>query len=194
MTKVKPRERILDTAAKLFVRDGFHATGIDTIVAEAEVAKMTLYKHFESKDTLILEVLRRGDEQWRARFESTVEKMAKTPEKKLLALFDALQDWFEDEDFYGCTFINASAEYSAQKEDNKVLDVAEEHNNLVGEYIHSLAAKAKIKDPAKLTKQISILMEGAIVCAVIHGQAEVAQEAKEAAKVLIQEQLNHKAI
>jgi len=189
MIKVKPRERILETAAKLFVRDGFHATGIDTIVAEAEVAKMTLYKHFESKETLILEVLRRGDEQWRTRFESTVEKMAKTPEKRLLALFDALQDWFEDEDFYGCTFINASAEYSVHKDDNKVLDVAGEHNRLVSEYVYDLALEAKVNDPQKLSNHISLLIEGAIVSAMIKGQANVAQEAKEAAKILIQEQL-----
>lgn len=189
MVKVKPKERILDAAAKLFVRDGFHATGIDTIVTEADVAKMTLYKHFESKDALIVEVLRRGDEKWRARFEAKVEQLAQTPEQRLLAVFDALQDWFEEDDFYGCTFINASAEYSMQRDNNKVLQVAEDHSNRVGEFIYGLAVAANAKDPKQLATHLGLLMEGAIVKAVTSGQPEVAQKAKEAAKVLIHEQL-----
>lgn len=189
MVKVKPKERILDAAAKLFVRDGFHATGIDTIVTEADVAKMTLYKHFESKDALIVEVLRRGDEKWRARFEAKVEQLAQTPEQRLLAVFDALQDWFEEDDFYGCTFINASAEYSMQRDNNKVLQVAEDHSNRVGEFIYGLAVAANAKDPKQLATHLGLLVEGAIVKAVTSGQPEVAQKAKEAAKVLIHEQL-----
>lgn len=189
MVKVKPRERILDSASKLFVRDGFHATGIDTIVAEADVAKMTLYKHFESKEALIIEVLRRGDEKWRARFEATVKKLAKTPEKRLLALFDALGDWFEDDDFYGCTFINASAEYSVRRDNNKVLQAAEDHSNRVGEYIYGLAVAANAKDPKQLASHLGLLIEGAIVKAVTSGQPEVAQKAKEAAKILTDDQL-----
>ncbi|MDJ0935396.1 MAG: helix-turn-helix domain-containing protein, partial [Kiloniellales bacterium] len=105
------RDHLVDTAAKLFARHGFHATGIDRILAEAGVAKMTLYKHFRSKDELILAALRRRDEEFRNWFRRRVEARADAPRARLLAVFDVLAEWFEQPDFAGCTFVAAAAEF-----------------------------------------------------------------------------------
>ncbi len=112
---VSRRDHLVDTALEMFCRDGFHATGIDKILAQAGVAKMTLYNHFRSKDELILAVLRRRDERFRRAFVRAVERRASAPRDRLLAIFDALGEWFCRNDFTGCTFINASAEYTAQE-------------------------------------------------------------------------------
>jgi AcrR family transcriptional regulator len=182
---LKPKERILKTATDLFLRDGYHATGIDTIVAEAGVAKMTLYKHFKSKEELIIEVLKARDESWRAWFTSTVERLADTPQDRLLAMFDALQDWFDDDDFHGCAFINAAAEFSNQRENNAVLSVAVGHTQAIADYVRDLAVQAKVKDADALTTQLCLLLEGSIVMALIHNHPKVAQDAKQAAKSLL---------
>ena len=91
------REHLVDTALELFYQDGFHATGIDKILAKAGVAKMTMYKHFKSKDELILAVLRRRDELFRNWFMREVERRAQTPSERLLALFDVYDDWLHDD-------------------------------------------------------------------------------------------------
>ena len=84
------RDHLVETARRLFYRDGFHNTGIDAILAEAGVAKMTLYKHFKSKDELILAVLRRQDEEFRNQLMRRVEKDHKGPRERLLGLFDVI--------------------------------------------------------------------------------------------------------
>src|SRR5260370_170925 len=93
------REKILETACRLFYEHGLHATGIDTIVAQSGVTKMTLYKYFPSKQDLILAVLQRRDEEWRRWFQQTVETSADKPADRLLAMFDTLQSWFEQDEF-----------------------------------------------------------------------------------------------
>jgi AcrR family transcriptional regulator len=104
------RQHIVETAYALFKRDGFHATGIDTIIAEAGVAKMTMYRHFPSKDLLIVEVL-----DWRAqRFERQLDQLAEvdgSPEQKIAKILDWYGHWFQSRDFHGCLFAHAVAEY-----------------------------------------------------------------------------------
>ena len=186
MTK-KPKERILEKATELFLRDGYHATGIDKIVAEANVAKMTLYNHFPSKNELIVAALKHRDQSWRAWFESRVNEVADTPKERLLAMFDVLQEWFVQEDFFGCAFINAAAEYGKEKESNKILDTIEEHKLLLALFVEKLAIQAGAADAKNLSLQLAALLEGAIVLALILRNPEVAQETKGAAKVLIEQ-------
>lgn len=109
MATPSARERILDTAARLFYQDGLRATGIDKIIAESGVAKMSLYRHFASKNELIAAFLDRRHASWMRWFEQDVEaRFAASPGLEVIAL--ALADWFSDEDFRGCAFINAVAE------------------------------------------------------------------------------------
>ena len=105
------RERVLETAYKLFSRHGTRAVGVDRIIAESGVAKMTLYRNFASKDDLILAFLERREERWtRAWLQETVESRAATPAQRLLAIFDVFGEWFARDDFEGCSFINVMLE------------------------------------------------------------------------------------
>lgn len=104
------RQHVVDTAYALFKRAGFHATGIDRIIAEAEIAKMTMYRHFPSKDELIVEVL----DQRARRFERQLDRLAQeiaTPEQKIGKIFDWHERWFHSADFHGCLFAHALAEF-----------------------------------------------------------------------------------
>ena len=105
------RQRLLDTADRLFYAEGFRAVGIDRIIAEAGVAKMTLYSHFRSKDDLILAVLRHREEQVLAWFAREMERHTRSGRGPARGrFFAALKEWFESPGFRGCAFINASVE------------------------------------------------------------------------------------
>ena len=177
------RDHLVDTALALFCRDGFHATGIDRILAESGVAKMTLYKHFKSKDELILAALRRRDELWRNWFMRAVEGRTKEPRARLLAVFDVLDEWIAGKDFSGCVFINASAEFADH--DDPIHCAAAENKRLVRGYLRDAAAAAGAGDPDALATEIALLVEGAIVLAHVAGQTDAAGRARKAAETLV---------
>lgn len=182
MTSMR-RDHLVDTALKLFSRYGFHATGIDRILSESGVAKMTLYKHFKSKDELILAALQRRDELHRNWLTSEVERLATAPHERLLALFTALTSWFNSDDFAGCCFINATAEYAERE--SPIHAAAAEHKRMIRAYILELAISTVAKNADELTDQLMLLMEGAIVAAQISGEVAPARHAKAAAEILI---------
>src|SRR5262245_63435712 len=105
------RERLIDTAIALFNRYGFHATGVDRIVAAAKVAKKTLYAHFPSKEELILAALSRKRAAFADKFLPMIQASSSDPRERLLNLFELAKSWFQDPDFFGCIFINAAVEY-----------------------------------------------------------------------------------
>ena len=179
------RDQLIDTALDLFYRHGFHATGIDKILARSGVAKMTLYKHFKSKDELILAALRRRDENFRNWFMRAVERAASTPRERLLAIFDVLGEWTGGPDFSGCMFINASAEFAEQ--DNPIHAASAEHKRLVLAYVRELAAAAGATEPAALAEGLMLLLEGAIVMAHVAGQRDAAVQAKRAGAALLRD-------
>lgn len=109
---VEKRQHIIETAYRLFKRHGLHATGIDRIIAEAEVAKMTMYRHFPSKDGLIVEVLNWRADRFTQQLDSLTEAVA-TPEQKIGMIFDWHESWFEGMDFHGCLFQHTLAEFSS---------------------------------------------------------------------------------
>jgi len=177
------RDHLVDTALDLFCRHGFHATGIDKILAASGVAKMTMYKHFKSKDELILATLHRRDEKFRNDLMRDVERRSKTPRDRLLAIFDVLGDWFSGRGFTGCTFINASAEYGAPE--NPIHAAAAEHKRLIFGYVLGLATDAGAKDPGALAQGLMLLGEGAIVMAHVAGQKDASDQAKKTAEILL---------
>jgi len=185
---VSRRDHLVDTALEMFCRDGFHATGIDKILAQAGVAKMTLYNHFRSKDELILAVLRRRDERFRHWFVRAVERRATAPRERLLAIFDGLEEWFGRPDFTGCTFINAAAEYTAQHD--PIHAFSAEHKRLVEGYVRELAQAAEAADPETLARNLMLLIEGAIALAHVTGTSDWARHARAAAEVLIADALD----
>ena len=177
------REQLVDTALELFYRRGFNATGIDRVLAEAGVAKMTLYNHFKSKDELILAALRRRDERFRNWLMRFVEERGEAARDRILAVFDAHDAWFRQDDYRGCMFINAAAEFPAIAD--PIHGIAAEHKRLVAGYLADLAKEAGAADPERLAFELMLLLDGAIVCAQVSGESNAAARARDAAEVLI---------
>jgi AcrR family transcriptional regulator len=188
MTSCIRRDHLVDTALNLFSHYGFHATGIDRILAEAGVAKMTLYRHFKSKDELILAALCLRDELYRKWFMGEIERLAASPQDRLLALFNALEIWFKSNEFTGCCFNNAVAEFGDKN--HPIHTAAAEHKRSVRDYIVNLTEAADATDPKVLADQLMMLMEGAIVSARVTGNAASARQAQSAAKVLIEQAIS----
>jgi len=182
------RDLIVDEALKLFYQHGFNATGVDKIIASAGVSKKTLYSHFRTKDELILATLRKRDELVRNKMMRETERRSSDPKQRLFALFDFLTDWFHEEEFSGCMFINAAAEFSDA--DNPSHMICAEHKRLVAEYICQQAELAGAKDPVALSHELNLLMEGAIVYAHVMGDKQAAERAKQMAREFIARQLD----
>lgn len=183
MPALSKREQIVTEAQKLFYKNGFNATGVDRVIAAAGVSKKTLYNHFKSKDELILATLRKRDELFRNNLMRETERLGNTPKERLLTIFDALGTWFHEKDFTGCMFINAAAEFP--EADNPSHIVSAEHKRLVCDYVRDLAAQANAQNPEELSKQLNLLMEGAIVEAHVCGNKDAASRAKTMAEVFV---------
>ncbi|MEX0305594.1 MAG: TetR/AcrR family transcriptional regulator [Leisingera sp.] len=179
------RAELIRKSLDLFYRNGFHATGMDLVAAETGVSKTSIYKHFRSKEELILAVLRLRDEDFRNWLYRRLEELADTPRGQLEALFDALEEWFEQLGFQGCMFIKASAEYQSDKDPINVQSA--EHKRLLQAHFAALAAKAGAHDAAGLARQLMVLKEGAIVLAAMNHSSAPARDARQAALSLIQE-------
>lgn len=184
-TPISPRERIVQTAMGLFNREGVHATGIDTIIAESGVAKKTFYNHFESKNKLIAEYFRRKDEIWFARLEKYAHAAEKPPLERLLGLFDGLKEWFGEPDFYGCPFIRGLSDFGKTENDPELVSCVEKHFERTSDLVESLLKLFRPKDCKVLVPQIMSLIAGATVVA--HGtrNPQVATLNKEIARTLL---------
>lgn len=162
------RDELIDAAMRVFYRHGFHASSLDDILKEGGISRMTLYNHFKSKDELILAAMRRRDEIFRNRLMKFVDAKAKTPRDRIAAVFDFHEAWFTGDEFCGCMFINASAEFSIAESAPRRL--AAEHKQAIVRYLRELCEAAELRDPADVAEQLNILVEGAIVAARVVGQ------------------------
>lgn len=176
------KEDLLNAAARLFYTRGFRATGIDDILAETGAAKATLYHHFPSKEALVDAVLARQDERFRRWIERETGDIS-DPRRRVLALFDALEGWFAQGWFNGCLFINAAAEHEDRASPVRLSVAA--HKTRVREALRRWLIEAGYRDPATLSRQLALLLEGAVVTANIHHTPEAARHAKAAARVLL---------
>ncbi|MEM9539454.1 MAG: TetR/AcrR family transcriptional regulator [Cyanobacteria bacterium P01_E01_bin.42] len=177
------RDRIVATASELFYREGIRNVGIDRIIAESNVAKMSLYKHFKSKDALIATCLQQRAETWRTRFQETVESRATEPRERILAVFDVYEEWFEQPDFRGCAFINSFVELADLE--HPAYQVNADHWQAMSDYLLTLARDAHLADPETLVLQLTILLNGATITAMTQGNARAAVQAKTMAISLI---------
>ena len=179
------RERILETAYDLFSRRGTRAVGVDTIIAQSGVAKMTLYRNFASKDDLILEFLRQRDERWtRAWLQAEVTEREERPGARMLAIFDVFGEWFERDDFEGCAFINVMLELDDRESRVRVACV--EHLVAIRGFVRGLAIDAGVAeaDADHVAAQWHILMKGSIVAAA-EGDTAAAARARELGALLL---------
>ncbi|HTF74266.1 MAG TPA: TetR/AcrR family transcriptional regulator [Bradyrhizobium sp.] len=169
------RGRLLGAATHLFCKNGINATGIDAIINEAGTAKTTLYKLFGSKTNLVHAVLESEGKQWREWFIGAMESGGGDAQAKLMRIFPALKSWFGEERFYGCPFINAVAEHD--KDQKQFRAIAMRHKKVVLAHIEKLAAEMGAAEPELLAHQLALLIDGAIVAAMVSRNPGVADTA-----------------
>ena len=175
------REQLISTAQGLFAREGYHATGIDRILAESGVAKMTLYKHFRSKDELILAVL---EERERQTLGDLARLRATTPPREaLLQTFDGLHAWINQRDFCGCSFIHAAAEF--HQHEHPIHRQAAAFKVAFAGHFRELLQALDAPQVELLAGQLQFLLEGALSMAHIQGPGDQGLQAKAAAEVLL---------
>jgi AcrR family transcriptional regulator len=184
MRRAEKRDHLVDTAMQLFCRRGYHGTGIDQILAEAGIAKTTLYRHFESKDELIVAALAKTDELARDELRAYVERASDDPRQRLLATFGQLDIWLKDGAFNGCPFVAAAGEFGDEK--SPVFLQARLHKRLYLAYFEELVRAARLPDPKRLAAQIVMLHEGALAFAQLLGANGAADTARDAAERLIE--------
>jgi AcrR family transcriptional regulator len=178
------RERILETAYDLFASRGIRDVGVDEIIERSGVAKATLYRHFPSKDALVLAFLDRREQLWTHGFvEAGAKKRGRTPEEQLLAIFDVFDGWFRSKEFEACSFINVLLELGPRHEAGKAsIDYLE---NIRG-VVRSLAEEAGLRDPESFARSWHILMKGSIISAT-EGDVDAAKRAQKLASLLIEQ-------
>jgi AcrR family transcriptional regulator len=183
-SKGDARERILDTAYELFSRRGIRDVGVDEVIRRAGVAKATLYRHFPSKDDLVIAFLERREERWTlAWVEAEARRRGSTPEDELLAIFELFDEWFHRDDFEACSFINVLLEMGPA---HPAGQASVRHLASIRSIVARLADEAALRDPDSFARSWHILMKGAIVSAA-EGDAQAAQRARSMASPLIEQ-------
>ena len=169
------QERILDTAGRLFYGQGIRAVGVDTIAAEIGISKRTLYNYFPSKDELIVAYLSRHFVPAKTSDRPVLEQ--------ILRYFDWLERWFASDTFRGCPFVNAVAELCDPTHPAAEMAVAFKEQRRL--WLRDALTQLNVADPDGLATQVAILVEGAIIAALVRGDPGVAGAAKAAARVLL---------
>ncbi|MGZ4332845.1 MAG: TetR/AcrR family transcriptional regulator [Gaiellaceae bacterium] len=177
------RERILQTAFRLFYAHGVRGVGVDTVIAEAGVAKATLYKHFPRKDDLVLAYLDEVDQIWRSQLEAAADAAGPDPRGRMIGMFDALAAACRVEGYHGCAFINTAAE-AEPGTDVHARTVA--HRQAVRAWVHELAVAARARDPERLATALTLLLDGGLASGVLDGDPSAAAAARDAARVLVE--------
>jgi AcrR family transcriptional regulator len=178
------RERILHSAYELFSRRGIRAVGVDEVIERAAVAKATLYRHFASKDDLVLAFLERREQLWTREFvEAEARKRGSTAEEQLLAIFDVFDEWFRRADFEACSFVNVLLEMGSA---HPAGEACVRHLENIRSVVRGLAEEAGLRELDSFARSWHILMKGSIVSAA-EGDAEAAQRAKSLARLLVEQ-------
>ena len=160
----KARERILAAAYELFSKRGIRAVGTEEVLAKAGVAKSTLYRHFPSKEELVLAFLQRREQRWTREYvESEARRRGSTPRERLLAIFDVFDQWFHRDDFEGCSFVNVLLEMGDL--DTPLGRASAAHLEYIRSVVRTLAEEAGVQDSETFAHSWHILMKGSIVAA-----------------------------
>jgi AcrR family transcriptional regulator len=177
------RQQIVDTAYGLFSRSGYHATGTDRIIAEANVAKMTMYRNFSSKDVLIVEVLNHRATRFDIQLDD-LAKQASTPQQKIETIFDWYERWFGSAHFHGCLFAHALAEFG--EPGHPVFEAVAAHKRSLKNRLSAILEAAMNKEQAAaISDAIFMLLEGATVMAQMGEGQKAIRHARQAASRLI---------
>lgn len=173
----------MHAAYKLFSQHGVMAVGIDAVIAESGVAKMSLYKHFKSKEALILAFLQERERVWTHKWvEAEMLARGATPEERLLAIFALFDEWFQKPDFEGCSFINVLLESPPS---SPLHQAAARHLSEIRLLLLPQIIEANLAEPEKFAQIWHFLMKGCIVSAG-EGNRSAARQARDAATLLLQ--------
>ncbi|MEI7554937.1 TetR/AcrR family transcriptional regulator [Candidatus Chlorohelix sp.] len=181
------RQQILDTASTLFYHNGFRAVGIDTIVEQSGVAKMTLYRYFPSKDDLIVAYLERSNLSFWDWFKQAIAPAGDDSHRQLYALFEGVAALCASPQCLGCTFQHAAADFPSL--DHPGHRLALDHKRQALERLREMAANAGAPDPVALAEQLLLLMDGAFVASRMFGKDSHARQVTQAAALLLDTQL-----
>lgn len=176
------RERILESAFRLFYAYGVRAVGIDRIIEESGVAKATFYKHFPSKDDLVVAYLDKVDGIWTGQLRDAAAAAGESPRDQLVGMFDALGGACRRDGYRGCAFINAAAEHQAG---TAVHDRTLEHKDAVRAWVRELAARAGAGDPDALARALTLLLDGGLASGALDALPDAPVIAKESARALV---------
>ena len=163
----KPRERILGETFILFYLQGIRSVGVDLIIHRSQVAKASFYRHFPSKESLILVYLDRRYAAWLSWLSDSVDRRATKPEDKLLAIFDCLAEQFEDPEYRGCVL--AKAVHEVGTDSPAVRERIKANKATLRRYVEDLATQAAIPNPPALASTWLVLMDGAMTTALTEG-------------------------
>ncbi|AUD05821.1 TetR/AcrR family transcriptional regulator [Spirosoma pollinicola] len=170
------RQRILDTAARLFHQQGYNSTGINQLIDEAGVAKASLYQHFRTKEAILKAYLEQASQSWFANVNAILGQPISTKEK-VLALFDMMHDFSLSVDFRGCNFQNAVVEVGIQ--DTATRQVIVEHKSRMGRVFAELLPDAGLAD------EVTLLFEGALITSQLYHSLEPIEQAKKVVSRII---------
>ena len=187
LNELPPRERILRVALELFYRHGVNSVGVDRIIAESGVAKMTFYRHFPTKCKLVSEYLGHKDKGWQELLDAYAGDETKPALERLLAIFDALKAAIECPDFHGCAFTKALAEFGPERDEPEIRARVDRHFSDLETFVARLLKETRPRDVKRLTQPLVSLICGTIVVAQATGKTDVAAKNKEVAKVLLAE-------
>jgi len=176
------RQRILDTAFRLFYAHGIRAVGVDRIIAESGVAKATFYKYFPAKDDLVVAYLDTVDGIWSQQLHDAAEAAGTAPADQLVGMYDALGSACRRDGYRGCAFINAAAE---SEPGTPVHDRTLTHKTAVRDWVRGLAADAGAADPDLLARSLTLLLDGGLASGSVDGLPDAPAAAKEAALALV---------
>ena len=176
------RQRILDTAFRLFYSRGIRAVGVDLIIAESGVAKATFYRHFPAKDDLVVAYLDKVDGIWSGQLHAAAEAAGPEAADQLVGLFDALGTACRRDGYRGCAFINAAAEATPGTPVHE-RTIAHKHDVLA--WVRDLAEQAGAADPAGLARSLTLLLDGGLAAGALDADPEAATQARAAAELLV---------
>ncbi|WP_433626504.1 TetR/AcrR family transcriptional regulator [Nocardia sp. CA-120079] len=177
------KQRLLTTAEELFYAEGIRAVGVDRLLQESGVGRASFYRHFASKDDLVVAVLEDRDRRWLAWLRESVEAKAGDPADRPLAVFEALSERFARNDFRGCAFINTMVEVADP--DSAAHHAADRHKRSVIDYLAELLAAAGRSDAPELAAEFALLVDGAIVTSVREATPAAADRARAIAQRLL---------
>lgn len=182
-TGLDVKQRIMDAAFECFNYDGIRGVSADTIIDRAGVAKMTLYKHYPTKELLASAYVHARSDQWVAWLKDRVKHLGRTPKQRVLALFDALEEWFKSPDYYGCPFHRSAAEFPDLAHPVHKEVIRNKHQ--LREFVTELVDEAGARNRAGVVTDLLVLMAGVEVMVNIEGRAKQAERARDAAAWLL---------